>query len=548
MKRFILVVMVVCLAHTASAQWVTDTSGVTTANNVGVGVASHANMKLRIADTPADSPGGKTQISFGTTTATWWAFRLNTANDLFLDRQDNGWKEGVVFAKNGHVGIGVASPSARLHVMGGTALIGITTPISTGDALTAGIGIGAQRFASAPNVTMTMARGTEAAPTAVAATDDTGRVLFRGYDGATPVGSARISGVVEGTVASGSVPQAITFRTGDTSSPAERMRIDANGEVGIGTSTPAFKLHVHNTATNTTSMHAQADAAAANGATQVDTAAQIIAHQTVAAGAVANGTVLGLRTSGWVLGAGETEGAFGAIVSAGISGTNSGIVDQATGLRVIVTQGSGTGLVRTGYGMYINNINAASGYGIYQAGTDDQNLFLGKVRVGGASAGAEAMYVAGDLKVTGNVTGAKVFNAVYQDIAEWVPATSDLVPGTVVILHPEHSNEVMASHSAYDSSVAGVVSAQPGVVLGVEAANKEQIATTGRVKVRVDARKNAIRIGDLLVTSDMPGTAMKSVPVDFNGRSFHQPGTIIGKALEPLEGGVGEILVLLSMQ
>jgi hypothetical protein len=33
-----------------------------------------------------------------------------------------------------------------------------------------------------------------------------------------------------------------------------------------------------------------------------------------------------------------------------------------------------------------------------------------------------------------------------------------------------------------------------------------------------------------------------------NGRPFHSPGTLIGKALEPLEKGTGEILVLLSLQ
>ena len=70
---------------------------------------------------------------------------------------------------------------------------------------------------------------------------------------------------------------------------------------------------------------------------------------------------------------------------------------------------------------------------------------------------------------------------------------------------------------------------------------------TGRVKVRVDARV-PIRIGDLLVTSDTPGTAMRSMPLEIDGRAFHQPGTIIGKALEPLESGQGEILVLLSLQ
>ncbi|HYI08823.1 MAG TPA: hypothetical protein VEK57_07105 [Thermoanaerobaculia bacterium] len=144
--------------------------------------------------------------------------------------------------------------------------------------------------------------------------------------------------------------------------------------------------------------------------------------------------------------------------------------------------------------------------------------------------------------------GFKVLGAVYQDVAEWVPATTDLAPGTVVVLNHSKTNEVMASHGAYDTSVAGVVSEQPGLILGMEGEGKEQIATTGRVKVRVDARRGAVAVGDLLVTSDVAGTAMKSEPTEIQGRRFHQPGTIIGKALEPLAGGIGEILVLLSMQ
>lgn len=175
-------------------------------------------------------------------------------------------------------------------------------------------------------------------------------------------------------------------------------------------------------------------------------------------------------------------------------------------------------------------------------------------RVGiGTTAPTARLEVAGDIRGVGNahfdgtVTGGNI-KAKYQDVAEWVPATTDLAPGTVVILNAGKINEVMASNGAYDSTVAGVVSAQPGLSLGEEGEGKEQIATTGRVKVRVDARGAAIRVGDLLVTSDVPGTAMRSEPMTINGRKFHQPGTIIGKALEPLESGMGEILVLLSMQ
>ncbi|HEV7240019.1 MAG TPA: hypothetical protein VGQ36_12340 [Thermoanaerobaculia bacterium] len=57
-------------------------------------------------------------------------------------------------------------------------------------------------------------------------------------------------------------------------------------------------------------------------------------------------------------------------------------------------------------------------------------------------------------------------------------------------------------------------------------------------------------VGGNTTTSDNVGTgvAMRSVPFEINGRRFHQPGTIIGKALEPLPSGEGEILVLLSLQ
>ena len=96
--------------------------------------------------------------------------------------------------------------------------------------------------------------------------------------------------------------------------------------------------------------------------------------------------------------------------------------------------------------------------------------------------------------------------------------------------------------------MAGVVSAEPGVILGVGGEGKLKVATTGRVKVKVDATRSPIKVGDLLVTSDAEGVAMKSEPVEVGGRKMHSPGTIIGKALEPLASGTGEILVLLSLQ
>ena len=164
----------------------------------------------------------------------------------------------------------------------------------------------------------------------------------------------------------------------------------------------------------------------------------------------------------------------------------------------------------------------------------------------GTTAPSSKLHVAGDITLTGTLSGGNV-QAKYQDLAEWVPSDSDLAPGTVVVLDPDKSNLVMASAQPYDTRVAGVVSERPGILLGEGGDGKIKVATTGRVQVRVRSDK-PVKVGDLLVTSDIAGTAMVSQPIDIAGVQIHRPGTLIGKALEPMPAGTGEILVLLSLQ
>jgi len=165
----------------------------------------------------------------------------------------------------------------------------------------------------------------------------------------------------------------------------------------------------------------------------------------------------------------------------------------------------------------------------------------GKVGIGTTTPSA-ALDVAGNINVSGNI------NAKYQDVAEWVPAAQPLVAGTVVVLDPESSNHVIASTREYDTTVAGVISEKPGISLGQAGEGRILVATTGRVMVQVDASHGPIRVGDLLVTSGNTGMAMRSEPLDLGGAKIHRPGTLIGKALEPLNSGTGKILVLLSLQ
>jgi hypothetical protein len=165
----------------------------------------------------------------------------------------------------------------------------------------------------------------------------------------------------------------------------------------------------------------------------------------------------------------------------------------------------------------------------------------GRIGVGTNNPAAK-LHVTGAVQVDGNIA------AKYQDVAEWVKTSGHVPYGTVVVIDTLQRDRVLPASQPYDTRVAGVVSENPGVLLGTEEDGKAKIAHSGRVRVRVDTSNGPVAVGDLLVTSPAEGYAMRSTPVDVGGVAIHRPGTLIGKALEPLDQGRGEILVLLMLQ
>lgn len=113
----------------------------------------------------------------------------------------------------------------------------------------------------------------------------------------------------------------------------------------------------------------------------------------------------------------------------------------------------------------------------------------GKVGIGTATPGANSTDPLLKLDVQGNVNVSGNIHAEYEDVAEWVPSEQKLEAGTLVVLDAERDNHVPASTTAYDTKVAGVVSARPGISLGEGGEGKALVATTGRVKVKVNAAR-----------------------------------------------------------
>ncbi len=145
------------------------------------------------------------------------------------------------------------------------------------------------------------------------------------------------------------------------------------------------------------------------------------------------------------------------------------------------------------------------------------------------------------LEITGGSDFAEDFN---------VNDSSDVEPGTVVVIDAENAGQLKVSQTAYDRTVAGIVSGAGGLSVGMRMGQKgtvadgdHPVALSGRVYCKVDATLAAVAPGDLLTTSNTPGHAMKVLD------HAQATGAIIGKAMTPLaQGETGLVLVLVSLQ
>ena len=141
----------------------------------------------------------------------------------------------------------------------------------------------------------------------------------------------------------------------------------------------------------------------------------------------------------------------------------------------------------------------------------------------------------GSATVGFNTIFAKATSAVYADLAENYLSDSNYESGTVVVFGGE--KEITTTQLYADTTVAGVISTNPAYLMNNEL-DGQPVALRGRVPVKV---QGFTRKGDLLVTGNIPGTAISV------GRDVKYGQAVFAKALEnktTAEVGVIEAVII----
>ncbi len=117
------------------------------------------------------------------------------------------------------------------------------------------------------------------------------------------------------------------------------------------------------------------------------------------------------------------------------------------------------------------------------------------------------------------------------------PVSEIVEAGDLLVLDSRNPGSLRRAEVAADPAVVGIAC---GEAITAEGKLQVPVALCGVAIVKVDASYGAVFAGDLLITSPTPSHAMSI--------ANPAPGTVVGKALEPLASGTGMIKVLVMLR
>ncbi|GAB3524620.1 beta strand repeat-containing protein [Emticicia fontis] len=208
----------------------------------------------------------------------------------------------------------------------------------------------------------------------------------------------------------------------------------------------------------------------------------------------------------------------------------------------------------TGKAGRFDNFNSSNGNPVVQMSTNGTGSTL-LVNHTGASGNLATFQSSSSNVARINKAGKGFFNGGTQtsgaDLAEAFDVngnTSDFEPGDVLVISIEKDRTVEKSAEPYSTLVAGVYATKPGVLLTEENIDSEltgkvPMGVVGVIPTKVCLEGGSIKRGDLLVTSSIPGVAMKA------DRAKVELGQVLGKALQAFDSeNVGKINVLVNVK
>lgn len=173
-----------------------------------------------------------------------------------------------------------------------------------------------------------------------------------------------------------------------------------------------------------------------------------------------------------------------------------------------------------------------------EGGTADETREItNPTRIDGVNFHADTVDPTGTtrLNMDGYLYATRVYNAVYNDLAEFMPKAAESEPGDVLVMT---ERGLAPSSSRLDGAVVGVHSDTYGYALGADdSENKLPVAISGRVWVKL---AEPCKIGDLLVSGKRGRATVRRGGDDITGK-------VIGKVLKNKENFEEERVEMLVM-